>query len=128
MFQVRCHRLIVIFERGLQTDCRVPDVVDSYPEDLGGQRVQSICNCFVEGRYYVTLGPLYESSYPWQRIKFVFSIIELIGNMGGFLLYYLTLKFQCLDVCCKGFPIFFRGARSNQVSTFPEDRKCITLT
>ena len=28
----------------------------------------------------------------------------------------------------KGFPIFFIGARSNPVSPFSEDRKCITLT
>ena len=47
---------------------------------------------------------------------------------GGSLLYYPPLKLQCLDMLSKCIPIFFRGARSNPVSPFPEDRKCITLT
>ena len=49
----------------------------------------------VVGRYYVALGPLYVSSYTWQRIKSIFAIIELIGNIGDSILCYPSLK--CLS-------------------------------
>ena len=49
------------------------------------------------------------------------------GEYGYYLLYYPTLKLHCLDVRSKGIPILFRGARSNPVSPFPEDRKFRTL-
>ena len=46
----------------------------------------------------------------------------------GSIIYHPTLKSQCLDVHIKGIPIFFRGERSNPVSTFTEDIKWINLT
>ena len=44
------------------------------------------------------------------------------------ILYCLTLMLQWLDVRIKGIHIFFRGARSNPVYTFPEGIKFINLT
>ena len=76
----------------------------------------------------MALGPLYVSSYSWQMIKIIFSIIKLVGNMGDYIIYYSTLKFHYFDVCCEGIPILFRGTRSNPIPPFPEDRKCIALT
>ena len=60
--------------------------------------------------------------------KNLFSGIKWLVNMEGNILYSPKLKFQCLDVCCKGFTNLFRGARSNPISTFTEDIKFITLT
>ena len=45
------------------------------------------------------------------------------GEYRDSLLYYPTLKFQCLDVCIKGIPILLRGTRSNPLSPFLGDRK-----
>ena len=42
-------------------------------------------------------------------------------------MYYLTLKFQVLDVISKGIPVFFKETRINPVSPFTKDGKCITL-
>ena len=47
---------------------------------------------------------------------------------GDSLIYYPTIKLQCLDVRSKGIPILFRGTRINPVYPFTEDRKCTTLT
>ena len=69
----------------------------------------------------MALGTLEVSSYPWK-------IIHNCLHQNYYLLYYPTLKLQCLDACWGYFTIFFRGARSNTLSPFPEDRRFITLT
>ena len=53
--------------------------------------------------------------------KKIFTIIEWVENRG------LSSISPLTQVFSKVVPIFFRGARSNPVSPFPEDRKFITL-
>ena len=60
--------------------------------------------------------------------KIVFARIEWARNTAYSLIYYPTLKFNCLDLSCKGIPVFYRVKISNPVYTFIEDRKSITLT
>ena len=70
-------------------------------------------------RGYVDLGPLEVSSYLWQRIKSIFTIIERVGNTG--ILFYITVhsSFVVL-VCIVKVLIFYSGAQgATQYLLFP---------